>query len=928
MKTTQYQTCYALSEAMCRAAYAGLVIAILSGWNATAATRYVWQDSPNTTPPFDSWAKAATNIQDAVDAAQPGDLVLVTNGVYATGGKVVHSFMMNRVLIDKAVTVESLMGPELTVIEGAPALGGGIGDGAVRCVYLGTNAVLSGFTLTNGHTHEYGTPDENTWGGGAWCDSSAVVTNCVITGNSAVRGGGAYGGILRNCALIGNSAQNGGGAYDGTLYNCILNDNSAEQLGGGACSGVLHNCALTGNSATWGGGYAVNIGYFGGTLNNCTLTDNSALYVGGGVYGGALENCIAYFNSAPAGANYAHYFSWTFVVPATFNHSCTTPLPFGGIENIDEDPQLATLTHLSAFSPCIGTGSSTHASGVDIDGQPWANPPCMGADQLAIGEATGPLSMEISLDYTNVAPGFTLNLGAQNQGTILTSVWDFDDGTFVTNRAVVTHAWAEPGTYAVRLTGYNHSFPSGLSATVQVEVTEQTYYVNQANPTPVFPYTSWETAATNIQDAIAAKMTAGSLVLVTNGVYASGSVMTKGTNRIALAYPVEVRSVNGPQVTVVEGAAGIRCAYVGADAILSGFSLTKGNASEGGGAWCEKSALLTNCIITGNAAVWLGDGSGVGVGGGVFGGTLSTCTVTSNSAWGGGGVWDSTLYNCVLFANSATDSGGGSMWGTLFNCILNGNSAGTGGGARDSILYNCTVTANSATSYGGGAYGGNLNNCIVYFNTGGNYDGAINISYSCTTPLPYYGTNNITNAPVFVDLAAGDLHLRYGSPGIDAGTNLTAILTNDLDGNPRPLDGDGDGIAAFDMGAYEFDARSIIPSDWFTGHGLDPADPQVVSGNPDHDAFTTFQEWLADTDPTNALSFFHIEAISKSSPPMVTLQSSSNRIYTLWSTPQLAPPTWSPVPGAEAIPGTGGPLTLSDPTNAPQQFYRVQVNLP
>jgi len=34
------------------------------------------------------------------------------------------------------------------------------------------------------------------------------------------------------------------------------------------------------------------------------------------------------------------------------------------------------------------------------------------------------------------------------------------------------------------------------------------------------------------------------------------------------------------------------------------------------------------------------------------------------------------------------------------------------------------------------------------------------------------------------------------------------------------------------------------------------------------------------------------------------------------------------VPGAQAIPGTGGTLTLSDPTNAPQQFHRVQVHLP
>jgi hypothetical protein len=91
----------------------------------------------------------------------------------------------------------------------------------------------------------------------------------------------------------------------------------------------------------------------------------------------------------------------------------------------------------------------------------------------------------------------------------------------------------------------------------------------------------------------------------------------------------------------------------------------------------------------------------------------------------------------------------------------------------------------------------------------------------------------------------------------------------------------------------------------------------VVWGNPDQDAYATFEEWVADTDPTNALSCFHLEAISKSSPVTVLFQSSSNRIYTLWSTPQLATPTWSPVAGAQSVPGTGGTLSLSGPTNGP-----------
>ena len=58
--------------------------------SASAATRYVWQDSPSPAPPYTNWATAAHVIQDAVDAAQTGDTVLVAGGVYATGGRAVY----------------------------------------------------------------------------------------------------------------------------------------------------------------------------------------------------------------------------------------------------------------------------------------------------------------------------------------------------------------------------------------------------------------------------------------------------------------------------------------------------------------------------------------------------------------------------------------------------------------------------------------------------------------------------------------------------------------------------------------------------------------------------------------------------------------------------------------------------------------------
>ncbi len=47
----------------------GMSIA-LSAFHAYAATRSVWQSSPNPAPPYTDWATAARVIQDAVDAAQ------------------------------------------------------------------------------------------------------------------------------------------------------------------------------------------------------------------------------------------------------------------------------------------------------------------------------------------------------------------------------------------------------------------------------------------------------------------------------------------------------------------------------------------------------------------------------------------------------------------------------------------------------------------------------------------------------------------------------------------------------------------------------------------------------------------------------------------------------------------------------------------
>jgi len=88
-----------------------------------------------------------------------------------------------------------------------------------------------------------------------------------------------------------------------------------------------------------------------------------------------------------------------------------------------------------------------------------------------------------------------------------------------------------------------------------------------------------------------------------------------------------LRSVNGPETTIIDGLGTVRCVYLTSYAALAGFTLTNGAATRyswsvyGGGAYCESTnACLTNCVIVGNSA----SGWWNAVGGGVYRGTLYT----------------------------------------------------------------------------------------------------------------------------------------------------------------------------------------------------------------------------------------------------------------------------------------------------------------
>jgi hypothetical protein len=413
--------------------FQAMSVSALAAVSAPGAVRYVNVNNATPSSPYITWATAATNMQDAVDVALAGDEVVVTNGVYQSGEKVINS-ETNRVGATKPITLRSVNGAAVTIIEGLRA---------ARCVYLTNGAALAGFTLTNGVGNGPGLQE----GGGVLCESTnAIITNCVLAGNLAHNGGGARGGTLNNCILAGNiSHGDGGGANGSALNNCTVTNNNAG-VGGGVFGGTLNNCFLALNIAPLGAGGASgstlnnctlsnNLSQAGSgagdsTLNNCALIRNSALF-GGAVAGCTLFNCVLIGNSASEGGaalsstlnncvlagntgglgagandctlnnctltgnsavqigggaygctlnNCIAYFNTAplatnYDSSSILNYCCTTPTPPNGNGNFTNSPFFVDLAggnfRLQSDSPCIDAGNNGYVTTVtDLDGNP------------------------------------------------------------------------------------------------------------------------------------------------------------------------------------------------------------------------------------------------------------------------------------------------------------------------------------------------------------------------------------------------------------------------------------------------------------------------------------------------------------------------------------------------------------------------------
>lgn len=288
--------------------------------------------------------------------------------------------------------------------------------------------------------------------------------------------------------------------------------------------------------------------------------------------------------------------------------------------------------------------------------------------------------------------------------------------------------------------------------------------------------------------------------------------------------------------------------------ILSNVVFSNNSAPNGGAMYNDggnngnSNPVLVNVIFSGNSAANFG---GAMFNDGSFSGTsnpkLSNVAFSGNSSGDSGGA----MYN------DGHSSGNSNP--VLTNVNFSGNSVGEDGGAMyndgyssgnsNPVLTNVTFSGNSANLDGGAMFNDGRSsgsssirvyNSILWNNQANGVTGTITATVHIPSGTITFthslvegsggsgsswvggdykdGGGNKDENPLFITpvtpatapTADGDLRLTENSPAIDMGNNNFINVPIDLDGNQRIVDGDSNGTATVDMGAYEFLPKHLL----------------------------------------------------------------------------------------------------------------------
>lgn len=287
-----------------------------------------------------AWAGRTTytNLQEAIDAAQAGDVIWVAEGTYyptRTFGNNSDTRCKSFIMRDSITLYGGFLGTESSIdvrpmdhyATNYPSVLSGdfantpdvATDNSYHVVYCNgiTDVTLDGFSISGGYANRNAYEAEMK-GGGAYLGARCHLQNCTIENNTAMRSGGGVWvsstATLSNCYLTGNSVtaanSSGGGAffenrgYDISVAatNCVFEENScaatltsttSTQYGGGAVASgqntIFEGCYFIVNSCTTNGG-AITCSN-GNTFNYCEFHLNQAAS-GAAIYGGTSSNLL------------------------------------------------------------------------------------------------------------------------------------------------------------------------------------------------------------------------------------------------------------------------------------------------------------------------------------------------------------------------------------------------------------------------------------------------------------------------------------------------------------------------------------------------------------------------------------------------------------------------------------------------------------
>ncbi len=607
---------------------------------------------------------------------------------------------------------------------------------------------------------------------GLWlAHASAIVSNCVFRGNvceATTRG--SYGaitvtyGLMTHCVISNNTGFSGAIHMKnaaGTVRNCLIAGNScvSSSISGGGVylvDGTLENCTLAGNVSTLvvaGQG----LEQVGGTVRNCIIACNGKDGTFADVSncsktGGTMEYTCAYPETAGTGNTYDDP-KFSDLKAGDYTLALTSPLK----DQAQLQPWMTGALDLRGYARVIGDGPEPGCYEIDPSQVPF------GCDITVTGGQLGLIPFETAFTGEAINP----------PGEVTAYEWNFGDGRTGEGKTV-TNTYTSAGKYTVTLTVRCGEASAVKTAVDLVSAGCDHAYV-KPDGTPVWPYDTEETAATNIQDAVDAILlpTAEShgTVYVLPGTYGLRKQGGEATAAdVVLSRPITVVSTAGRDETFIDGrlqsfSRGVIMSHDGASFRGFTFRNIRSYISDkaGCGIFQMAGGTLSDCVFTNNFGTW---GAPVGVNGGavencVFAGNSTSdsaaeggamritkgmvrdCTFTGNSSVYGAAIWvkgsSAVVSNCVIAANTGVSVyrglGGAAVElvsGLVTHCVITGNTGYAAGGvttwnvyindkSQSPVLRNCLIARNKAygydktTSGAGGVYhgAGTVESCTI-----------------------------------------------------------------------------------------------------------------------------------------------------------------------------------------------------------------------